>query len=217
MPLPTLYLFADEAGNLDFSNAGSEYFIVCAVTMRTLQPGHQLMDLRHDLTMMGTDVEAFHAQTDPWPIRNHVYALLPGLQVEVDAIALHKRKTYPWVAANEFYFYKLAWHLLFKYMAPLRCQPNDYLLVAAGSLGTKKRRARFAQAVSSVIGQHNVCQSHCTASWEASTHPGLQIADYCTWAIQRWIEHGYLAPYNLVRPLVKSYFSPFSGNPNTYY
>lgn len=217
MPSPSVYIFADEAGDFDFSNIGSEYFIVCAVTVRNMTVAHRLLDLRHELTLDGHDIHLFHACNDRYSIRQRVYAELQATQFHVDAIALRKRKTYPRVAADEGYFYQLAWHLLFKGVAPLRCQPTDHLLVAAASLGTTAKKTRFRNAVDRVVQQHNICTSVAVGFWPSATHPGLQVADYCAWALQRWKERNDMWAYNFIQANVAGCFEPFAINPVNYY
>jgi hypothetical protein len=117
-PIPSLYIFADESGNLDFSDKGTEYFTVCAVTMRSLEVGHRLLNLRHEPALEGQDVEYFHATEDKQPVRDRVFSLIQDTPIEIDAIILHKRKTLPRIARDKAYFYQLAWHLLFRYLAP---------------------------------------------------------------------------------------------------
>ncbi len=215
--LPTLYIFGDESGDLTFSNKGSEYFIVCAVTMRTVGIAQRLLDLRHELALGGGPLESFHAVNDGWPVRHRVFAEIQQAQLDIDAVLMHKRKTRPHIAANVGYFYQLAWHFLFQYLAPRRCQRTDDLLVAAASLSTIEKKQRFSNALDSVVLQHNICQSVATGFWGAATHPCLQVADYCAWAIRRWKEVGDQTTYNLIAPQIRSRFEPFSGSALTYY
>ncbi len=154
---------------------------------------------------------------DPRPIRTRVFAEIQSAQIQVDAVALQKRKTYPHIAANEGYFYQLAWHLLFKHVAPRRCQAHDDLLLVAASLGTATRKTRFRNAMNGVVQQHNVCRSVAIGFWQAATHPCLQVADYCGWAIQRWKERGDAGSYNLIQPKTASVFEPFAANRTNYY
>lgn len=214
---PTVYIFGDESGDLTFTNAGSEYFIVSTVTMRSITVARRLLSLRHELALKGYNIEKFHAVSDPWPVRNRVFAEIQGADLVIDAVVLHKRKTEPQIAQNVGYFYQLAWHLLFKYIAPRRCDADDRLLVAAASLSTSERKARFKNAVDSVVEQHNVCRSVGVAFWEAATHPCLQVADYCAWAIQRWKEQGDEGPIDLIQSQVRSCFEPFAISRTTYY
>lgn len=66
-----LYVFADEAGNFDFSPSGSKYFIVTSITMRDWRPGAELLALRHELTLRGFEMRdhGFHATDDKQIVR----------------------------------------------------------------------------------------------------------------------------------------------------
>jgi len=88
---------------------------------------------------------------------------------------------------------------------------------ARDSLGTAARKTRFKNAVDRVVQQHHICQSVAVGFWQAATHPCLQVADYCAWAIQRWKETGDQRPYNLIQAQVRSCFESFAINPTTYY
>jgi hypothetical protein len=217
MSAPTLYIFADESGDFKFSKHGSAHFTICAVTTRSAAIAHGLLDLRHELAMSGTDIEAFHATEDLQAVRNRVFALIQAAPLDIDAVILDKRKTRPWIAQNHGYFYQLAWHLLFKYIAPRRCSPHDKLLVVASSLGTKVKKKRFKQALTQVTQQHNVCRSYRVAFWSAASHPCLQVADYCAWAIHRDKERSDPRSYALIAAQVRSRFEPFRTSPVTYY
>ena len=217
MSTPTLYIFADESGDFKFSKHGSTYFTICAVTTRSVAIAHRLLDLRHELAMSGADIEAFHATEDLQIVRDRVFALIQAAPLDVDAVILNKRKTLPRIAQNHGYFYQLAWHLLFKYVAPRRCSPDDNLLVVASSLETKVKRKRFKQALAHVIQQHNVCRSYQVAFWSAASHPCLQVADYCAWAIHRDKERCDPRSYALIEAHVRSRFEPFRESAVTYY
>src|SRR5512143_1298150 len=107
------YVFADEAGNFDFSNApsASRYFILCTVTADHCEAGDELLRLRRELGWKGLHLDrAFHAPEDPQAIRDEVYALLAGLDFRVDATIFEKRKALPRLRDPQ-QFYKLAWYL----------------------------------------------------------------------------------------------------------
>jgi hypothetical protein len=217
MPLPTLYTFVDEAGDFRFSPQGSKYFTVCAITTRSVTIAHQLLDLRHELAIAGTDVEAFHATEDLQAVRDRVFTLIQAAPLEIDAVVLDKRKTNPLIAQNHGYFYQLAWHMLFKYLAPRRCLPQDDLLVVASSLETQVKKWRFKLAVELVTRQHNVCHSCKMGFWSAASHPCLQVADYCAWAVHRHKERSDLRSYNLIASQIRSCFEPFRRSSILYY
>ena len=142
------YLFADESGNFDFSSNGSKYFIVTAVSMNDLTPGMELLNLRHMLAYSRDDLlsNGFHATEDVQAVRDEVFALLQTQQFNVDAVVLEKSKAFGHLR-NEDALYKMAWYLLFKYIANKSFPTNEPGLVIAGSLGVKKKQKEFHSTV----------------------------------------------------------------------
>ena len=60
-----LYLFIDEAGDLNFSRTGTKYFTLTAVTRtRPFEWENQVASLKYDLIEFGLDIEYFHASED---------------------------------------------------------------------------------------------------------------------------------------------------------
>jgi hypothetical protein len=166
------YVFADEAGNFDFSlNSGaSRYFILCTITMDDCKVGDDLLALRRDLGWKGLHLESvFHASYDPQAVRDEVFALLHTSSFRVDATILEKRKAQPHLQ-SERGLYKMAWFLHFKYVAPQIADRTDRLFVTAASLGTKKKRAAFHAAVDDVVHQVSPCHSYRVAfcQWGAT-------------------------------------------------
>ena len=137
------YVFADEAGNFDFSNGrgASRYFVLCTVMAEHCAAGDALLALRRDLGWRGIHLDrVFHASEDSQAIRAEVFALLGAHDFWIDATILEKRKAQPHLR-DEASLYKMAWYLHFKYLAK-QMRPSDRLFVAASSLGTKRARGR---------------------------------------------------------------------------
>lgn len=93
-----LYIFLDEAGNLDFSAKGTKYFQLAALTKeRPFRAGQELSELKYDLVEEGIDLECFHASEDRQVVRNRVFEIiarhLEG--VRVDSLLVEKSKTVP--------------------------------------------------------------------------------------------------------------------------
>jgi len=186
------YVFADEAGNFHFSlePGATQYFVLTTVTLDDCQVGKDLLDLRRELAWDGIYLDrVFHATEDEQAVRDRVFALLATASFRVDATIFEKRKTVP-NRQNDVGFYQLAWYLHFKYVAPQIVAGTDRLLVTAASLGTKKQRGIFHKAVSSVVFQVSPTLTHRVAFWPYESDPCLQVADYCTWAVQRKWEQG---------------------------
>lgn len=213
------YVFADEAGNFDFSlNSGaSRYFILCTATMDTPIVGDQLLALRRELGWKGLHLDSvFHASSDPQAVRDEVFDLLQASEFRIDATILEKRKALPRLQ-HERPFYKLAWYLHFKHVAPRIASRTDRLFVTAASLGTKKQRGSFHQAVDDVVDQVAPCRSHRVAFWAMESDPCLQVADYCTWAIQRRWERGDTRSYSLIEDKLRSEYNAWASGPKYYY
>ncbi len=212
------YVFADEAGNFDFSNGrdASRYFVLCTVMAEHCAAGDALLALRRDLGWRGLHLDrVFHATEDSQAIRAEVFALLRAQDFRVDATILEKRKAQPHLRSAAS-MYGMAWYLHFKYLAK-RMRPSDRLFVGASSLGTKKARGALHAAIDDVVRELSPCSSHRVAFWPAASDPCLQVADYCTWAIQRKWERGDDRSYALILPKVRSEFDVWRRDRTTYY
>jgi hypothetical protein len=89
------YVFADEAGNFDFSlNQGaSRYFIVTTVTMDDCRAGDALAQVRRDLVWQGINLNnPPHATDDPPAARNAIFGALMRANIRIDATVMEKRK-----------------------------------------------------------------------------------------------------------------------------
>lgn len=214
-------MFADEAGNFDFSESAmaagkaSQWFVLTTVTLEDCGIGERLLALRRELAFSGIELPAgyFHAKDDAQAVRDEVFRTLQGFSFRVDATVLNKKETFARLR-DEQRFYKVAWYLHFKYVAPRIIAPGDNVLIVAASLGTKRKRQVFRAAVEDVAAQvvPGRATFH-TATWSAESDPCLQVADYCCWAIQRRWERGDDRSRVLIRDKIRSEFNPFGGRP----
>ena len=95
-----VHLFADEAGNFDFSRkAGASRFFI--LTTVAFPEGHDalatsLRALRFELAWEGIDFRReFHATDDTQAVRNRVFEVLAAHDFRVDATILEKPKARP--------------------------------------------------------------------------------------------------------------------------
>lgn len=213
------YVFSDEAGNFDFSRkpGASRYFILGTVTADNCQVGDRLLQLRRELGWRGLHLDkVFHATEDPQPVRNEVFNALAASDLRIDATILEKSKAQQHLQ-SEAALYKIAWFLHFKHVAPQVAKQRDRLFVAASRLGTKKKRGGFHEAVDEVVSQVSHCASHRVAFWPTESDPCLQVADYCTWAIQRKWERGDTQSYNLIADKIASEFDAWEIGSTHFY
>jgi hypothetical protein len=219
--LPKRYVFADEAGNFDFTRrvGASRYFVLTTLTADDCSVGDALMRLRREIFLDGGDVgEAFHATTDRQVVRDRVFAELAKHAFRIDATIFEKPKAQPHLRVTDERFYKYAWYLHFKHVAPEVLSKGDEVLIVGASLGTAKRRAVFRGAIEDVASQvlpRGVRAR--VASWGASADPCLQAADYCCWAIQRKWERGDPRSHVLIAPQVRTEFDVWEIGRTFYY
>jgi hypothetical protein len=214
-----VYVFGDEGGDLVFARkpSVSRYFIIGTVTMGDCSVGNKLLELRRELAWQGTQLEMFHATSDKQRVRDRVYDVLANSDLRIDATILDKRKAQDHLRNDTLYFYKMAWFLHFKYVAPQICGPLDDLFVVASSLQIKKKKQGVKKAVADVVLQASPTAVFHSAFFAAASDPCLQAADYATWAVQRKWERNDSRSYNLIRPKIATAFEPFAIGSKTYY
>jgi hypothetical protein len=213
-----VYLFADEAGNFDFSrkNGASRYFIVGTVTMKDTQCGHDLLELRRELAWQAVGLESsFHATEDKQVVRDEVFRLLAATDFRADFTIIEKRKTQPHRQSMEG-LYKLAWYMHMKHVGPRVIGSRDEILVIAATIGTKTRRRAIRFGIEDVIGQVTTRPWE-VAFWPAESDPCLQVADYVTWAVQRKWERGDERSNEIVEPKIITEYDIFKWGSTYYY
>lgn len=217
------FVIADEAGCLEFSKKPnvSKYFIACAVVMDSCDIGIELLNLRRELAWEGAQLnDFFHATQDTQYVRDKVFALIQKYDLAIYAQVIEKSKAQPSMRPTRERFYKYAWFYLFKHnMARIVPRLEDQLMVTIASIGTKKGQVPFSEAILDVVQQ---TQKIDAGSWrtsfcQCSTDPCLQIADYCTWAIQRKWERGDSRSYDLVKDKIKYEYNLWGHGTTHYY
>jgi len=214
------YIYADEAGNFDFNrkSGASQYFILATVTLNDCSVGDSLLRLRRELAWQGVQLsQEFHATEDTQVVRDQVFSVIASHNFRIDVTILEKSKTVPYLQDRPDRFYKQAWHIHLKYIAPQIVTLDDELLVVGASLGTRKRRAAFLSDLNDVVAQATPTAIYRVAFWPASCDPCLQVADYCCWAIQRKWERGDSRSYNLIRNKIVTEFDVFALSKKNYY
>lgn len=214
------FIFTDEAGDFAWKHGDNipKYFIVCSVTMEACDVGEALLRLRRQLTWEEAELgDFFHASTDKQPIRDRVFDALRLPQFRIDATILEKSKAQPHIRASNENFYKYAWWYHFKHIGPQITSRADELHITTASIGTKKGQAVFSAAVNDVVQQVLKGKTWVTTFAQASCDPCLQVADYCTWAIQRKWERNDDRSYRLIQGRLATEFNLWRSGTRHYY
>lgn len=218
--MPRRFIFADEAGCFTFNRGHnvSRYFIVCTVTMPSCEVAANLLDLRREMAWGKLPVkDHFHATEDKQAVRDAVFSMLADHKFRVQATIMEKSKAQPQVRESAQRFYQYGWLYHFRHSLARYIKPDDELLIVAASVATKKRQRAFTDAVNDVVQQHLPRKQWATAFWPCANDPCLQVADYCTWAIQRKWERGDLRSYDLIKGRITYEYDLWQRGTRHYY
>ncbi|MGQ0589877.1 MAG: DUF3800 domain-containing protein [Sphingosinicella sp.] len=192
--MPNKLLFADEAGCLTFAKqrGASRYFILCTVAMEDDAIATALLKLRRKLAWDGAELgDYFHASEDKQAVRDAVFGVMLEHHFTVQATIMEKSKAQPQVCRSSARFYKTGWYFHFKHGMDGQFTAQHETLITAACLGTKRERAAFQEAVDDVMRQTMRVKEWKTDFMPAAADPGLQVADYCAWALYRkWESKG---------------------------
>ena len=216
MTNPT-YLFLDESGNFDFSVNGSRHFILTSVRTRRPFPWFNSLDnYKYDCIENDQEKERFHCVDDDWPVRKKVFDMINNYlnDIQIDSLIIQKNKTHPslWEAEN---FYPRMLIYLLKYV--LKYERNE-IVVIIDAIPVKKKRIAIEKGIK--IALANVFPNgvkHRILHHDSRSHYGLQVADYCCWAINRKWKLEEDNTYNRIRAALKSEFDIFEKGNMTYY
>jgi len=214
------YIFSDEAGDFNFSKQpkASRYFILCTISVDNCSIGHELMDLRRDMIWRGENVRGhFHAVDDLPHIREEVYKLICSHDLTIQATIMEKSKSMPRIRATNERFFKYGWLYHFKNRIVSTLGKDDELQITAASIGTKKGQRAFSSAVNDVVQQNLPRKQWQTTFPKSAADPCLQIADYCTWAIQRKWELGKTEKYDQIQGMISHEYDLWSHGTTHYY
>ena len=210
------YIFLDEAGNLDFSANGTRYFVLTSISMRRPFPVYEaLTDYKHDCLEYGLDMEYFHCVADNNHVRKGVFDLiaahLGGMRhMSIDSLVVEKRKTGPALREDMRFYPEMLGHLL-KFVLPKELDAGaEEVIVITDKLPVNRKRqavekgTRLALAEMLPQGMRYRILHHASRS-----HYGLQVADYCCWAVFRKWNRNKTHYYDLIKQAVRSEFDIF--------
>lgn len=222
----TLYLFIDESGNFDFSQGGTKYFILTALS--TTNPhsiGSPLLELRYQLLPNYSGGRAleengyFHAAEDAQSVRDFVFSAIiqNGKDMRVDAVIAQKNKANLRFHTQQLELYQMMGKALLKYTFKRAVWGNyAHVVLIFSSLFDKKKRGILKQTFKSLI-KSLAAKPYSSYFHDSKFDICNQAADYFGWAIYRKWESSDKRSYVLVRKLVNSEFSIFNKGVREYY
>jgi Protein of unknown function (DUF3800) len=219
-PMPNTFVFADEAGCFSFNREPnvSKFFILCTVTMSDCAVATDLLDLRRKLAWEGAELnDYFHATVDKQAVRDRVFEVITKHEFAIQATIMEKSKAQEHVKASKPRFYQYGYYYHFKFGVAPSLGEHSETLVTTASLGTKKERIAFEDAVADVMRQTHKPDKWRTDFMPSQADPCLQVADYCAWAIQRKWERGDVRSYSLIKDRISYEYNLWQRGERHYY
>jgi len=221
--VPTLHAHLDESGNLDFSPAGSRYYVFAVAW--TYDPAPLALDLtalRFSLLKHGhgEQLSGFHACDDPAPRRNLVISvLLNHKNWNFAAIVVDKPRVNPALYEPMTFYSKFAGMAL-RFVFKGRVRPGtSQVLVYTDTLPFERKRALAVEvAIKKSCGADLHGLPYRVFHHRREGNAWIQVADYCCWSVCRKWENGNPDAYNLLRArLAAPEIDPMSRGDGTLY
>lgn len=216
-----IYIFLDEAGNLDFSPSGTRYFILSSITKeRPFEAYKDFTELKYDLIELGMNIEYFHASEDSQAVRNRVFEIIQTrLQgVRIDSLIVEKRKTGPALQVLEKFYPRMLGYLLKYVIEGCSLAAVKEVIVLTDRIPIARKRNAVEKAVKITLAHMlPATVRYRLLHHDSKSNFDLQIADYCNWAIYRKWDRQDERSYQLIRPAIRSEFDIFRTGRRCYY
>lgn len=218
---PCAYLFLDEAGDFDFSPTGSPYFILTSVRMNRPFPIFSALETyKYDCLEFGVDLEYFHCAEDNRHIRSRVFDLIGLIMhgIEIDFLIIDKRKIEPALREDRRFYPETLGRLLSYVLPRLLDDGAAEVIVITDTIPVHRKRSAIEKGVQLALGRMLPANMPYRILHHSSrAHYGLQIADYCCWALHRKLQTGDDSFYRLISPAIRSERDIFRAETLRYY
>ncbi len=200
----TVYIFVDEAGDMDFSTKGSRHYMFnFLIKRRPFNLHEHISNYRYSLLERNLDplngkrldIESFHAHNDNKYIKNELFniiSIFDKKSVQFYSYILEKPKVMPdkRKEKDKFYINNLN-HSIQRLLDKIQIKNN--VIIITDNLPVQKNKAKQIGALKKGLKEYIKSNGldirydifhHCSAS-----SANLQIVDYMGWAIYRKYEH----------------------------
>lgn len=216
-----LYVFLDEGGNFDFSPTGTRFFTLTSVAKtRPFRAVPQIDSLKYDLIEEGLDLECFHASEDRQHVRDRVFAIIQNEldSMRIDSLIVEKAKTGPALQDPQHFYPRMLGYLLRFLVNGMDLSRCEEVLVITDQIPLAKKRKAIEKTIKQTLKAMLPLECRYRIMHHASKSSfGLQMADYCNWAIYRKWERGDDRSHALIRKGITSEFDLFRSGVRYYY
>ena len=215
------YMFLDESGNFDFSANGTRYFLLTSVSMRRPFGVYaELESYKYDCIESGGDVEHFHCHDDRNAVRNAVFSVISAHldELRIDCLVVEKRKTRPPLQEDERLYRWSLGYLLRRVLSYGLVSGASDVMVITDTIPVNRLRKAAEKAIHGAMVKNQLPgMRYRILHHQSRSHYGLQVADYCCWAIFRKWQRGESAWYDRIKPALRSEHDVFESETRHYY
>ena len=203
------YLYIDESGNLDFSEKGTEWFIVTGVVMRRpFDAATSLLAYKYDCIEDGFDIERFHASEDMDVVRTGVYSRIAKHSEKCKAYSAKVHKALlPDEAKDPAKVYAIAldW-LVGEAFAGVDLDEVAKVIIVTDALPMDARRRQVQKPLKALMKRRFQDEGtpYALLHHKSESDPNLQIADYMCWAVHRFEVKGLDWPMSKVQDVMET-------------
>lgn len=209
----TIYIFVDEAGDMDFSAKGSKHYMFnFLVKKRPFNLHEHISNYRYSLLERNLDplndnrldIESFHAHNDNKYIKQEFFNIISTFDkrsVQLYSYILEKPKVMPdkRKERDKFYINNLN-HAIQRLLDKI--QIHSDIIIITDKLPVQKNRAKQIGALKKGLKEY-IKSNHLEIRYDIFHHcsassANLQIVDYMGWAIYRKYEHKQDNYYNKI-------------------
>lgn len=215
------YIFLDESGNLDFNSSGSRYFVMTSISLvRPFPWAAKLDDLKYDCIEYGQDLEDFHCADDNWAVRKDVFDIIASDldAIVIDYLIVDKPKTAPeYHDASSFYAFMLE-YILDHVVTSSPCAGANKVIVITDTIPVNKKRKLTERKIRrSFVAKAPAETQYRILHNDSRSHYGLQVADYCSWALYRKLQRGDSTYFDRIEPAVRTRLDIYRSVQTRYY
>lgn len=216
-----LYIFLDEAGDLNFSPSGTKYFVLTSLTKRRPFGAYKMLtELKYDLIELGVNLEYFHAAEDQQATRSRVFDIIAAhlAEVRLDSLIVEKRKIGPSLRAEVQFYPEMLGYLLKHVLHGMDMRDVKETIIMTDRIPIERKREAVEKAVKQTLAAVLPREIHYRIlHHQSKSNTDLQITDYCNWAVYRKWDRQDVRSYEKIRRALVSEFDVFARETTCYY
>ncbi|MYB51347.1 MAG: DUF3800 domain-containing protein [Acidobacteriia bacterium] len=155
-------------------------------------------------------------------MRNEVFDLIAADldALHINCLVVEKRKARPelWRGDSLRIYQWMLGYFMRRLVAEEKAAGTKKVVAITDSLPHARKRTAIAKQIKSAASRKQLAGiQYCLLHHASRSHFGLQMADYCSWAIQRKWEKAELYAYDRIKPAIRSELDIFRRGTTHYY